>query len=113
MSYDPPCGSGGQVNGFIYQNGVFTNIDVPGAHFSQPTAINNKGVVAGSYATSNGIGHGFLYKDGKFTTVDYPDTIDTGLFGINDKGVIVGFRAAPHGQFKTFQGIPIRNPSQP
>jgi probable HAF family extracellular repeat protein len=100
----------GAPNSFVYQNGVYTNINYPSAVWTDATAINNHGVVAGSYQSyQHGqlFVHGFLYKNEKFETVDHPNTGDTGLQGLNDDRVIVG-GWAPNGGFANFKGIPIR-----
>jgi uncharacterized membrane protein len=96
---------------FLYQNGKYTNIDDPNAVWTDATAINNHGVVAGSYQSyQNGqlFVHGFLYQNGKFTTVDHPNTGATGLNSIHDYGMIVGSWAPEKGGFANFKGLPVR-----
>lgn len=83
--------------GFLYLNGVFTPINVPGSTGTVPTGINNAGQIVGSYWDVQGKMHGFLDTDGVFTTIDTPYASEvsaplgnTQLFGINDTGDIVG-----------------------
>jgi len=94
-------------HGFLYQNGVYTNIDYPGAGVTSPTAINNSGVVGGITADATG-SHGFLYGGGKFEAIHDPASqTDTGMTGVNDKGVIVGIIGI-RARTQTFKGVPTR-----
>jgi probable HAF family extracellular repeat protein len=51
-----------EVHGFLYDRGVFTPIDVPGAGASNTTArgITPAGQIVGYYRDSTGTPHGFL-----------------------------------------------------
>lgn len=80
---------------------TFTTLDVPGAIYTRPAAINDAGAIVGSYITSAGtiadtVWHGFLYSGGTFTTIDVPPNPpglgpgSTMLNGINNAGQIVG-----------------------
>ncbi len=68
----------------------FTQIDVPGASFTQALAINPRGDIVGLYFDSSGNGHGFLLSKGAFTTIDLPGAVLTDANGINPRGDIVG-----------------------
>jgi len=46
-------------HGFLYDGGVFTTIDVPGASFTAAFGIAPSGQIVGSYFDSTGE-HGFL-----------------------------------------------------
>jgi hypothetical protein len=95
------------VRGFLLEShddpaaeGVFTGIDVPGAVVTGPSAINNRGEIAGGYSDAGGTTHGFVRdKKGAFSTIDHPDAASgivngkpagTVLFGLNNRGQIVG-----------------------
>lgn len=76
----------------------FQSFDVPGANQSQflfVPAINDEGVVAGSYATPSGATVGFIRsRDGKFETMLMDPNDNEGstvLRSINDEGMIAGF----------------------
>src|SRR5262249_42885439 len=75
-------------------DGVYTQIDVPGAVDTQPLKINSSGDIVGSWDMNDGAaGHGFvLTKEGAFITIDVPNAPpeSTSAFGINDRGQIVG-----------------------
>jgi hypothetical protein len=68
----------------------FLTVDVPGATTTEVSAVNNAGVLVGSYEGKAGIAHGFLKKNGKFTSFDPPGSTGTFPSGINDWGVTVG-----------------------
>jgi len=81
-------GTGNQ--GFLYDAGIFTTIDVPGSTGTEAYAINNIGQIVGNYTDSQGLQHGFLYSGGTFTTINVPGADWTDILGINDLGQIVG-----------------------
>ena len=58
-------------HGFVYSNGTFTTLDVPGATAISATSINASGQVTGNYCDGSG-NHGFVYSNGTFTTLDVP-----------------------------------------
>jgi len=86
-----PAGNPGppKSRGFLYQDGVFTDIGLP------PTAesihvfgISDTGDVVGYYPGA----HGFLYRGGIFYTIDVPyrDSPVSYAAGVNSSGQIVG-----------------------
>jgi uncharacterized membrane protein len=75
--------------GFLYSNGVFINIDVPGAQSTLPEGINNAGHIVGSYSDGTEH-HGFIFANDVFTTIEGPGGHNTILRGINNAGQIVG-----------------------
>jgi uncharacterized membrane protein len=77
--------------GFLYQNGVFTTVQVNGGPATL-TSINNADTVAGFYTDSAGL-HGFTLTSGAvLTTIDDPNAVNgTEVTGINNKGDVVGF----------------------
>ena len=91
-SYDPAWNADGQAEyqGFLFENGVYTAINVPGAQYTVALDINDLGQVVG-YASYNGgdIIQGFLYDNGVFTTLADPNWIPQ---WINNDGEIVGHR---------------------
>jgi probable HAF family extracellular repeat protein len=87
--------------GFLYSNGVFTIINVPGSINvpngapTLPTGINNAGQIVGTYYTSsvptpNPPTFGFLDANGSFSTISVPGSPATAAIRINDAGQIVG-----------------------
>ncbi len=78
------------TKGFMLVNGQYTVIAYPNEQVTNPTAISDNGIVAGSYNTSL-VSHGFLWQDGTFTTIDYPHAqYGSALVGVNNSGVVVG-----------------------
>jgi probable HAF family extracellular repeat protein len=80
------------THGFLYIDGIFTSLDMPGARATSAQGINNRGQIVGYYEEQDGL-HGFLYDQGVFTFLDVPllgVPSNTVAFGINDRGQIVG-----------------------
>jgi uncharacterized membrane protein len=67
----------------------------PGSPGSQtfPAAINEAGVIVGSFGGSEGDDpwHGFILRDETWTIVDYPGADQTFLTGIASNGQVVGY----------------------
>jgi probable HAF family extracellular repeat protein len=81
--------------GFLLTDGRLVKLDYPGARYTQPLGINNRGQVVGQYQTPDGTTHGFLWQRGRFTTIDKPGAPTTSLININDRGQILGATADP------------------
>ena len=75
-------------------NYTFKIIDVLGAQDTVAFAINNSGLVVGTYgvfAPNSGTGHGFVYNAGTISTFDAPNASGrTYAYGLNNAGQIVG-----------------------
>ncbi|NKE73788.1 hypothetical protein [Candidatus Manganitrophus noduliformans] len=69
---------------------TFNLINVPGAVYTFPHDINNRGEVVGYFIYTDGEKHGFLFSGGNFTAIDFPNALWTEAWGINDAGEIVG-----------------------
>jgi probable HAF family extracellular repeat protein len=82
----------GHAHGFLYDNGVFSSFDVPGASVTVPTDINDHGQIVGVYGDSDSISPSFLLEDGHFTSIEapFPHVVFTDVSGINNRGQIVG-----------------------
>jgi hypothetical protein len=71
---------------------IDTNFPIPASTFTEPTAVNNLGEVAGTWSGSDNVPHGFIRGfDGKITYVDVPGANKvaaegTVLIGLNDFG---------------------------
>jgi uncharacterized membrane protein len=82
------------VHGFLFDNDVFTRIDVPGALSTLALGINNRGQIVGAYS-DEAIGHGFLLQKDTFTTIDAPGAVlSTAAFSINERGQILVLTAS-------------------
>jgi len=81
-------------NGFLLHNGKVTLLSFPGADVTQPTSINDQGVVVGGYliqaVNSN---PAFMWKDGVFSNIKPPDSIPEPFVfpsKVSNSGVVVG-----------------------
>jgi probable HAF family extracellular repeat protein len=95
---------------FLYANGSFTTIEVPGVTITEAFGINDSGDIVGSYRDNMGMTHGFLYSNGKFTTLDFPGASVTVAYDINNLGTIVGYADGrgflyANGSFTTIPGF--------
>jgi probable HAF family extracellular repeat protein len=52
----------GQIHGFIWKNGGYTKVDVPGSTYTAINSINAQGEIAGVYDDANGVTHGFVAR---------------------------------------------------
>jgi len=86
------------THGFLFQNGVYSRLDVPGASQTIPRGISSNGTVVGQY-TASGVVHAFTYQEGSFTNpIDVPAALFDNLgapkhtlgVGINPQGELVG-----------------------
>jgi uncharacterized membrane protein len=76
--------------GFLYSNGQFKKIVVPGASTTKPLGINDSRIIVGWYVTSECIPCGFALQNGRYVSINYPGAMFTGAVGINSAGQIVG-----------------------
>lgn len=83
--------------GYLYQNGLYSNIVPQNALSSVVSGINDLGDVVGSYSTSNKA-YGFIYHNSIYSTLKMEndiDSVDTPRpLGINNKGEVVGIYVA-------------------
>jgi hypothetical protein len=82
--------------------GTYTPIAVPNAHATAAWAMNDAGVVVGSYVPNGStITAAFIDQGGKYTTYAQPNTSLTAYYGINSKGVIAGSFQPNAGSFQS------------
>jgi probable HAF family extracellular repeat protein len=87
--YNNSNGQSAIIQGFLWKDGTYTTIDVPGGFGGTfASGINDQGEIVGGYY--DGKEHGFLYRDGVFTAIDFPGAVQTDAYGINQQGDIVG-----------------------
>jgi len=80
-----------QDHGFLYSNGVMTDVGTLGGDLSEAYGINDKGQVVGVSQTSSDDEHAFLYDDGVMTDLDPQGTNWSYANDINDSGQVVGY----------------------
>jgi len=77
-------------HGFLKHGPVTVPFDYPGSRETVARAINNRGVITGTYSNSTGGHHGFILDEGQWATIDFPGASDTSPLGVNDNGDVVG-----------------------
>jgi uncharacterized membrane protein len=99
----------GAIHGFVWHDGDFKTIDVPGAAATLLLGINNRGQMVGSYIDAAGGYHGFLRdRRGAVSTLPEFPGADPRMGGtqpgaINDRGRIVGLAYDARGGSRGFQ----------
>jgi probable HAF family extracellular repeat protein len=83
-----------QGNGFVYHDGVFSNVGTPRLPpfplpRTMPQGISNSGLIVGNYQDSKGE-HAFVDISGYTVRFDVPGGSSTYAHGINDIGQVVG-----------------------
>jgi hypothetical protein len=82
--------SGWVDNGFVWQNGKFTDVNYPKAKYGTIlTGVNNSGVIVGNHLSADK-SFGFFYQNAVFKNIVYSGGIYTMAGGINNNGVISG-----------------------
>ena len=90
----------GNLHGSLLHNGVYTNLDFPGASQTGLDAINANGLIVGGYIDTNGGDHGLVYDAGTFYSLDFPGASATNVtFGLNDANQIAGYYIDANGAF--------------
>jgi len=73
---------GGADRAFLYRDGEWTDLIVPGADgLTVATAVEG-GRVAGYYG-AGGTGYGFIWEDGAFLTFSIPDAVSTQIYALD------------------------------
>jgi uncharacterized membrane protein len=93
------------IHGYLRNNGVFTQIDVPCAPSNSITGINDLGQFVGSFGVTGAAEQfGYLFDGRIFIQIGVPDATITVPFGINDLGRIVGIFGDGQGNARGFVG---------
>jgi probable HAF family extracellular repeat protein len=109
--------SAGIYHGFLYRDGVMTDLGTLAGNSSWAFALNNQGQVVGR-STYDDLGdtnsHAFLYADGQMTDLNDLIPPDSGWSlqearGINSSGQIVGSGVNPDHHFHAFLLTPDGN----
>jgi uncharacterized membrane protein len=95
------------ARGFMWKNGVFSNVNSPAAGTRQsfPRKISNAGDVVGEFMSPvDNLFHGFSFDKGSFTTIDAPGFQQLTIFGVNkfDNIVAVGHNRTSNIPLKEF-----------
>jgi probable HAF family extracellular repeat protein len=81
-------------NAFLWEAGTIKNLGTLGGNFSEGTAINNLGEVAGNSELKSGERQAFLFHNGKMTDLGVAGR-ETHAAAINEAGVVAGSMSIP------------------
>jgi uncharacterized membrane protein len=80
----------GTIHGYMWDDGRYTRLDVPGARATVAEDIDNRGQIVGDVKDAAGRIRGFLRTRGTYTLVDAPgDRTDSIAIHTNDRGDIL------------------------
>ena len=106
-------------HGFIWKNGVYTVIDVPGYPFTRVFGGNNARQIAGTMALNDDTAprSGFIYAGGVFTAIDEPDAYsgenppNTWVTNLDDALRVIGYYVGsrPQSESQTLS-VPSKSP---
>jgi|HubBroStandDraft_5_1064220.scaffolds.fasta_scaffold82612_1 probable HAF family extracellular repeat protein len=81
--------SQGDIRGFVYQSGKFTDIGPEGCIESAGAGINDQGEIVGWCTDSSDVVHGYLWDGKNYSSLDYPGAKNFTLaWGINNAGLV-------------------------
>jgi hypothetical protein len=87
--------------GFLYSDGRFHPIHVPGALNTLAYGINDRGDIAGTWGDGT-TPRGFILRDGEYTTVEVPGGNLTYSWDINANGAVTGHWRDLSGRFRGY-----------
>lgn len=82
--------SGTPNHGLLWDNGIWNQIDYPGASRTRITGVNDSDVVVGVFGLTSTPNRSFFYRNGVFKEIKYWKATDLLVNDINNKGMIVG-----------------------
>lgn len=82
--------------GFQYQDGVYTQLSVPGSRATYAEGVNNVGEIVGGYHDHSDVEYGFLFDGSTYQTLDVPGAANCAALGINNNGEIT-FQCSSYG----------------
>jgi len=85
---------------FLWNNGTFTDVFVPGSYVTQAQGIYENLVIGNYFEMNNGPSHGFLFDGANYFTIDVPDATNTyfnDIFGNQAVGYYTTADGMAHG----------------
>jgi hypothetical protein len=89
----------GGFDSAIYQNGLYSTVDFPGALSTFADGINAAGFLSGGYVTEGNGLSGLFFDGTTWYSLDYPGAAKTNLFQINDDQQMAGEWIDATGEF--------------
>jgi len=84
-------GSGGGSGGFVFENGVYQAVNVPGGSGTHVTGVDAAGDIFGTYSpTGSSVTVGFIDSNGTFAQISDPSFANTYIAGVTAFGEAFG-----------------------
>jgi len=101
------------THGFLLEGEQLTQLNIPGADRTRPSAINNKDSIIGVFTLpeTGRNSYSFIWNNGQFQELAFPNALSTRVLDMNDAGVIVGRYQDADGKFYGFRATPVPEPS--
>jgi hypothetical protein len=74
---------------FLYADGVYTTLEVPGALNTTVTQLNDVGQIVGTYRDTTGT-YSFIYQNGHYATIAVPGAAFTSVIQTSSSGKLLG-----------------------
>jgi probable HAF family extracellular repeat protein len=97
---------GSAGDSYLFANGKFKKIDVPGSTATTAFSINDSGLVVGYYQDVAQF-FSFAFYRGKFISFGYPGAVATSAYGVNNAGQVVGTYTFDYQTYHGFVTSPI------
>ena len=98
------------THGFSLFQGLFQQLDVPGAGTTSPEGVNENGSMAGIYTDLDNVQHGYIQRQNSFVTLDFPGAVGTTIpFQISGSDTIVGNYVDDQGNTHSFLANQLSN----
>jgi probable HAF family extracellular repeat protein len=101
----------GVLHGFLWRDGEFQTVMVPGSKYTTALSINAERDITGEYWSDKA--YGWVWRNGSFTTIDMSESTAplswSAVYGVNARGDLVGWYGSGetwvfHGYVKTKEG---------
>ena len=92
----------GEFRGFLWEDGIMTDLGTLGGTYTRAYGINNSGRVAGYSYNENGYSRAFLWENGVMTDLGTLGGVWSAAYDINELGEVAGYSYDSEGKYHAF-----------